>query len=253
MNNFLDAYSRRARLLPGAIVVLPITLFVVVLLTTKPAWWTAAASLLVASGLSYFGAQLVRSLGTKCQIQLWSSWGGQPTTTMLRFRGAQNSVQVARWHRLLAQLCPDETIPDAQAEDADVENADEVYETLATVLRARTRDRRRFGRVFDENCQYGFRRNLYGCRRIGLYLTLFSFATAAVLLIITTRDLSSSSVLGLTAVMGLDIVLFGVLKCVVTSEWVHQAAISYATLLLESVETLILETETNTNTNPPTT
>lgn len=56
LRDLADPYSRRARLYPGLIVTLPISILTIVLVTTKPAWWSAAVVLLGASGLSYFGS-----------------------------------------------------------------------------------------------------------------------------------------------------------------------------------------------------
>ncbi len=150
-----DPYSRRARLYPGLIVTLPISILTIVLVTTKPAWWSAVVVLFGTSGLSYFGSQLVRSAGRRRQAALWASWGGAPTTQILRFRGASNRVAVQRRHTQLRRIFPDLVIPDEASESADPDSADQHYETVVQALIERTRDPQRFDRVFDENCQYG--------------------------------------------------------------------------------------------------
>ncbi len=176
-----DPYNRRARVFPGFIVTLPISVLVVVLVTTKPAWWSGLVLLLGASGASYFGTQLVRSAGRGREQALWASWGGAPTTQLLRFRGAQNRVAVKRRHDQLARLFPDLPLPDEAMEAADPRLADEHYETATRALISRTRDRAKFERVFDELCQYGFRRNLWGCRGVGLWLAAVALAATLVL------------------------------------------------------------------------
>lgn len=237
MKDLFDIYSRRARLLPGAITVLPLSLLAVVLLSTKPAWWSAALSVLGASGLTYFGAQIVRSLGSRAQENLWTSWGGAPTTQRLRFAGHRNKNQVERWHRSLAVLFPDEHVPTEAEENANPQAADAAYETLVAALIARTRDRQRFGRVFDENCQYGFRRNLYGCRRIGM------IAAGLSLLVVVALSIAAGAGLGIPplslAVVGVaDLALLGAFRWVVTPAWVREAAESYAARLIEATEML---------------
>jgi hypothetical protein len=238
VNDLFDAYSRRARLLPGAIVVLPVTLFAVVLITAKPAWWTAAASVVGASGLTYFGTQLIRSFGTSAQAELWQSWGGPPSTALLRFAGAANATQVSRWHRLLAELCPDEHVPNQDEENADTASADAAYGTLVSILIARTRDRKQFGRIFDENCQYGFRRNLYGCRPIGLYFAAGSFLVVAALVIARLTGWHHGPVVGIVVVGVFDVLMWSSLKWIVTPGWVREAANAYAARLIESIEIL---------------
>jgi hypothetical protein len=167
MHDFLDAYSRRARILPGLDIMLPFSLLFVVLVTSHPHWWVAVVSVVSASGLTYLGAQIVRSLGQAAEIELWQSWGGPPTTLKLRFEGCRNVIQMERLHRRLRLLFPDEHLPTGEEEKKDSARADLVYETLVAALKARTRDTKQFARIFDENCQYGYRRNLYACRKFG--------------------------------------------------------------------------------------
>lgn len=238
MNDLFDPYSRRARLLPGAIVVLPITLLAVVLITAKPAWWSVAISVVGGSGLTYLGTQLIRSFGTKVQSALWVAWGVPPSTALLRFTGATNAVQVTRWHRLLGELCPDEHVPTEAEEMDDLASADAAYGTLVGVLIAKTRDRKQFGHIFDENCQYGFRRNLYGCRTIGLFLAAGSFVVVAAFLIARIVGLYHASVIGVAAVGVLDAMLWTSLKWIVTPGWVRESANAYASRLIEAVEVL---------------
>jgi hypothetical protein len=234
-----DPYNRRARLYPGFTVTLPISVLAVVLFTTKPAWWSAVVLLLGASGASYFGAQLVRTAGRRKEQALWASWGGAPTTQLLRFRGAQNVVTVQRQHDQLARLLPDLSTPDEAAELVDPELADKHYETAIRALRERTRDTVRFARVFDELCQYGFRRNLWGCRRIGLWLAAFGLAATVALGVLRATDLLAVSVLGLTVAASVDTLLLLALSFVVRPEWVREMAESYAERLLGSLEILL--------------
>jgi hypothetical protein len=237
MKDLFDVYSRRARLLPGAITALPFTLLVVVLISTKPAWWSAAASLLGASGLTYFGTQIVRSLGSRTQAELWTSWGGAPTTQMLRFASKRNKNQIERWHRNLEKLFPDEHVPTEAEEVADPESADAAYETLIAALIARTRNREKFPRVFDENCQYGFRRNLYGCRRIGTVVSLVSLAIVIGLGIASALGLNVSA-LSLIAVGAADLLVLAAFRWIVNPGWVREAGDAYAARLIETSETL---------------
>jgi hypothetical protein len=59
---------------------LPFSLLFVVLVTSHPHWWVAVVSVVSASGLTYLGAQIVRSLGQAAEIELWQSWGGPRLT-----------------------------------------------------------------------------------------------------------------------------------------------------------------------------
>ncbi len=234
-----DPYSRRARVFPGLIITLPISFLAVVLVTTRPAWWSAAVLLLGTSGASYFGAQLVRSAGRRKEQSLWASWGGAPTTQLLRFRGAPNPVAVQRRHDQLTRLFPDLTIPDEASERADSRRADDHYETAVGALIERTRNKSRFERVFDENCQYGFRRNLWGCRGPALWLAALGLAAVTALGVLRALGSLDVSRLGLLFAAGVDIVLLTVLGVIVQPEWVREAAEAYAQRLLGSLEILL--------------
>jgi hypothetical protein len=239
LNEVSDPYDRRARLFPGFIVMLPVSVLAVVLVTTRPAWWSGVVLVFGASGASYYGMQLVRSAGRSKEQALWASWGGAPTTQLLRFRGALNRVAVKRRHEQLARLFPDLPIPDEASESADPQLADEHYEAAVRALIERTRDKTRFERVFDELCQYGFRRNLWGCRSIALWLAALGLAAVAALGVFRALGILDVSELGLAFAAGVDILLLVTLAFVVRSEWVREAAEAYAQRLLGSLEILL--------------
>ena len=234
-----DPYTRRARVFPGITITLPISILAVVLVTTKPAWWSGVVLVLGASGASFLGTQLVRAAGKGKEQALYASWGGAPTTQLLRFAGASNKITVKRRHDQLAQVFPDLSMPDESAESANLQLADQNYETAIGALIERTRDASSFPRVFDELCQYGFRRNLWGCRKIGLWLAAIGLASTIVLGALNLADVISVSLLGIGLSAGIDILLLILLVFVVQEKWVRQAADSYAARLLGSLEILI--------------
>jgi hypothetical protein len=109
-------------------------------------------------------SQVGRHLGKLKEKELFRLWGGPPTTKLLRHRHAPNHVRLARLHSDLQQLTG-LTFPTSEAEAANPGDADSVYEAAVDYLRNETRDPGRFALVFDELCNYGFRRNLRGCVR----------------------------------------------------------------------------------------
>lgn len=239
--NLIDPYSRRAHFFPGLIVALPLTALIVVLIPAPPAWWTALQGLLVGSGLTYLGAQLARWAGKRREPDLWTSWGGAPTLHLLRFRTAANRVATERRHDLLQRLLPDLPLPNAESERRDPSHADEVYATATTALIERTRAEKNFPRVFDENCQYGFRRNLWACKPLGVLLAAISLVLVLVVTIleVTRRiDVAGSLELGVAAV--LNIVILAILVSVVTPMWVREAGDAYAERLFGALEQLVM-------------
>ena len=233
-----DPYSRRARLYPGLIITLPISILVIVLVTTVPAWWSAAVAVFGASGVTYLGAQLVRSAGRGRQSALWASWGGAPTTQLLRFRDASNRAAVKRRHDELARVFPDLVVPDEAAETANPQEADQHDETAIAALIERTRDTARFPLLFKENCQYGFCRNLWGCRTLGIWLAAIGLAVTGVLSGLYAANVLTLSILGLVLSGGVDIILLLMLIFIVRPTWVRNAADAYADRLLGALENL---------------
>ncbi len=238
LTDMFDTYSRHARFYPGAIVMSPITLLAVVPLATKPTWWSGVLFISSASGVTYFGAQIVRSAGRREEARLWASWGGAPTTQMLRFRNAENQVAVARRHAQLTRLLPDLQLPNEIAESTDPKAADQYYETAVKTLIARTRNKERFARVFDELCQYGFRRNLWGCRKPGLWLAALGLALTAALGFLALLTSINISISGLLVAAIADVLLLAALYIVVTPDWVRETAEAYALQLISSLEDL---------------
>lgn len=233
-----DSYERRARLYPGAIAVLPISLFAVILVTSRPSVWSAVVLVVGVSGVSYLGAQLVRGAGRRMEQELWASWGGAPTTQMLRFRDSANRIAVQRRHDQLALLSPDLTIPDEAAELAEPALADQHYETAVRALIERTRDKTQFERVFDELCQYGFRRNLWACRKAGLWCAALGLLVTVALTVTTLLDIFAISLIGLSVLFIVNLLLLAVLSLVVRADWVRESADAYALQLLASLERL---------------
>lgn len=156
---WLDAYERRARLVPGMLLLAPLAVVIVMFgLRSNP---VVAATV---GALTTFGAPVVlvsyvRQRGVAVQSELYDSWGGKPTTKLLRAGG---NARARNWRRAAAQVSKQEFPPENQP---DPEGR---YDAAVAVLISRTRgDRNRFGMIFEENKNFGYERNLYGLRRPG--------------------------------------------------------------------------------------
>lgn len=163
----LDRYTYRARVQPALVVVLPIGLWAF-------AWVldvSVITGVLVSAGGTGGGAALLaqmgRDRGRGKQADLWKSWGGPPTTQLLRFQGAANRSRLRQW-RAGVERVVGYPLPTEEEELDDREAADDEYEAAIRALRVATLDRRNFPLVFAENVNYGFRRNLWGWKAVGL-------------------------------------------------------------------------------------
>jgi hypothetical protein len=185
-------------------------------------------------------AHIARLRGRTVEERLFSVWGGKPTTKWLQHRDAHLDPHTkARYHACLAQCIPGWKAPTPQAEHKRPSEADASYDSAARWLRERTRGEGRFPIVFHENVSYGFRRNLYGLRPIGISLTLMAVGLNVVLL----QRHSSLFALSQLPIVGIAALIFCVLAlitwiAVVRSTWVLDASNAYARALLACCDPL---------------
>jgi len=238
LTGLFDTYGRNAWLRPALIVSLPLTSLAVVVVTSAPPWWALVSSLLSASGVVYFAADIVQSRGKSKEKALWDAHGGAPTTQLLRYSGNSNTALVDRYHALLKKVIPDLVIPTSADESSNPSGADQHYITATKALIARTRDRKKYPLIFMQNYRYGFRRNLYGSHILGLAATILSIAVALTCVGLNIWLGLHISWLGIGFVFTLDVVLLFSFVFVVNESWVRQVDEAYAERLLEALEDL---------------
>ena len=149
----------------------------------------------VPSGASSHGAaeqlwlhKWPRDAGKAKEPGLFTRWGGAPATRLLRHRSSANRVLLRRRHHKLRGLLPDVHIPTVEEEVADPARADETYEACVQFLRDSTRPREQFPMVFQANCEYGFRRNFWGMKPLGVALAVGSAVAIAARLYLDLRS-----------------------------------------------------------------
>lgn len=227
-----DEYDRRARIYPALLAVAPLSITGVVLGITSPEWWSAVASVAVASGFWFLAAQVGRSPGKRLEPGLWATWGGPPTTILLRHRDNPNRVHLERVHVRVASVAGF-PMPTASDEEASPETADETYEAATRELIAKTRDPARFALLFKENINYGFRRNMLGLRPWGIAACIVAAGFTGLTAIAGAGPLEVEPGTAVTLI-GLDGLSAVAWWRFVNAEWVKQPAFAYAERLLET-------------------
>ncbi len=247
---FADAYTFRARVQPAFMVVLPLGIFLFALLPELPLFVSAFVGLLGAAGGTAVMAQVGRELGRRKEPDLWEGWDGPPTTRLLRHRRTSGDIELGSGLREQFERWIEHSLPTEREEETCPEWSDVQYEEAIRALRAATRDQTRFGLVFAENVNYGFRRNLWGMKpvgaSIGVVLALFSWMLLVLTVwgrpwpdpwwgVLTHPDTVAVVRLAVAAVNtgAVAIWLFWV-----KPSWVKVVADVYALRLLESVQTL---------------
>ena len=233
----LDEYSRHARLKPAFLVVLPLGLVVSIFGLKASVVLAAFSGPLATVGLTFLLAQIGRDFGKRKEAHLYSLWGGKPSIAKMRHRDPTVNKHTRERYHQKAQLLLGLSLPDVTSEQSDPKAADALYEAFSNLLLERTRDRKRFPLIFQELVNYGFRRNLWGMKPIGLTLSLLCVALEIGGLVHSALVRQMPSALTLSSFL---ITLFLVVCwiCLVNPDWVGLAANAYAERLLASSEVL---------------
>jgi hypothetical protein len=232
-----NPYVRRARLQPALIVVLPLALATLAWFPSGVAGWGVIWGVVVACGGTALLVQVARDAGKRKEKDLYALWGGMPTICFLRHRDAKNPVTLARYHAKLAKLIKGVTIPSQEAEQQAPDAADAVYDTCTKYLLEATRDQKKFSLLFDENCSYGFRRNLWGMKSYGIVFA--SIGLILTLTLIAIRLAKHTPIIPAAIICGT--INFGLLLIWIfwiRPEWVRIPAEAYGERLLAASEVL---------------
>jgi hypothetical protein len=233
MNNPLDAYTMKARLVPAVIAGAPAFAFAAIFVS----WGSLGLTHLIAGTaltvLFAAFADVARRRGNAIELKLIERIGGLPTTTTLRHRDEtyDDDTKVG-FHAFIASKLG-KPAPTAAAEAADPGAADKYYARGATWLRENTRDAKKFDILLNENISYGFRRNLLGLKLPGFVMN--AVIVAICLAIFWRRwpvDLSNAFDAKLLAVVVIAVLHAIYLALFVTEAGVFEAARTYARQLL---------------------
>ena len=231
-----NAYTRRARLRPALIVVLPLGLAVLSWSPDGLKSWTVLWSLFVWAGGTALMAQVARDRGREKEKDLFQRWGGKPTTQLLRYAGSSNPILVSRRHANLQRVLTDIHLPNEEEETADPEHADNVYDTCVRWLLEQTRDQKKFSLIFEENCNFGFRRNLWGMKPVGIILSVVGLLLGLAAIFIHLRaSITVSPVSYAGAACTIALLGFWIVWC--SPDWIKLSADAYAERLLAALET----------------
>ena len=232
--SWFDAYSLRAHWAPVLTMVAPC---VFAAYSTFPEMVTfkgmAGGGLLVAA-LPPVLAQAVRDFGKRLEPELWASWGGKPSTRLLRHR--DSTIPELTKRRYFSTLASAGIVrPTVEEEAADPSGIDRIYESAGDWLRRQTRDPRKAALVLSKNVAYGFARNLLGVRWIGVALTVSVGVTEAIL---AWRSLPADRAMfpALAAAAAVNLAAAVIWLLAVRPRWVRSAADAYALMLLECCE-----------------
>lgn len=232
MNVGLDQYARNARLKPALLALAPAAWSVTAWSPEHALGWGGFWGLFVAVGGTMLFANLARDRGKRKEKALFESQGGRPTERLLSHAQAPNKVSLAQRHAKLRRLVPDVHIPSEAEEAADHAASQDVYAACVDHLIARSRDDRL---LFQENISYGFRRNLWGLKPVGVVVSTASAIVLGLRLVLEFRSEGAVSSLVVAFEIS-NLSMSAVWLFVVTPSWVTVPAYAYAERLMETLD-----------------
>lgn len=230
-----DIYSRKARVYPCVIVLLPIFLLSLVHITNVQAYYHYFTSATLFGVLSFLLAHIGRDMGKKKEKRLFKHWGGKPTCLVLRHSDDYLNPHLKRdYHSKLQQIFSNIVFPTADEEILDLDAADAIYDRCCLHVISKTRDTDKYHLLFSENINYGFRRNLWGMKYVAL---LIAFLCVIFHLLIISSFFTFWDNINIVDYILLAVLLVSIFYWVfsVNKDWVKIPAFAYAERLYETL------------------
>jgi len=239
LSDLFDAYGRNARLYPAILVMVPLIALPSVLESVQKVSHVALVALLGVA-LLYVLAHVVRALGKRVERRLLARWGGLPTTRWLLWGDTTlDPTSKKRYRDYLSSKGLQ--MPSPQEEITNPHGARERLASAVTWLRNNRRgDAYRI--LHAENAAYGFRRNLYGSKVLGMSLAAICACVDAGFAIVALPRSTPLTAAAIAAVapevrVGLVVALVWLVAWMfVTPTWVRESAELYAKALLETCD-----------------
>lgn len=226
----MDRYDRNARLSPALITLLPVFLFVFVWFQEV---WTisgAVTSLIVASGILYALTRLVRRLGHRVEQKLGERVGTLHTARLLSLTDDRLSAHMKKRCRSFIEAKSGVPLPSKEQEVNDARSADEARLVAIKWLLNYTRSKSSETLLLDENISYGFARNLFGLKPLGLAIS--GLVCVGSIWFLANTDPGSSTFLMGIALCGASFLAFLLWLFLVTESSVERASQLYAEKIL---------------------
>lgn len=225
-----DNYPFMTRVQPVLIVLAPFFILGVLYSFEFQKFIHILTSIGIYSVLSFLVAELGRDAGLKKQAALWAAWGGPFTTQMLR---PENPL-LPRQTKLDYYAKLQRAYPVNGGFDPTADN-DDTFAFWTGKLRDKTRDKKKYPLVYVENVSYGFRRNLWGMKPLGVSLAVLS---SLALIVYYYCQLSTFNFFRYPMAFWINEILDGFLLLfwglIVNGNWVKVPAMAYAERLLSN-------------------
>lgn len=172
--NWLDPYEIRARIIPAILVCLPILVPFYLLFNNMGNPISGFIfSGIIFLGMAYAVSFFVQYEGHKFQETLWASWGGPPSTRILRWSDKTFDEEYKKkLHKTIKNFLDVELL-DKESEKENPIDADLKIECAFSQAKRMVYNQSSNDLLGKFNAEYGFHRNLMGSRIIWVISCLF--------------------------------------------------------------------------------
>ncbi len=238
LNLISERYDREARLYPALLLITPVVITGVALFAAKLTALQSLGAILVGFGGAFLLTQLARDAGKSGEPSLYKRWGGMPSIAIFRHRNSRlDPITKARYHKQLSTLVKGAKAPTAAEEEADPSAADAIYAAWSHFLRANIRDNpKKAPLLLKENINYGYRRNVWGLRTVGIVLSSACAVAAGGRLWFIYKGTNQASE-ELVGALIVSLLFLGLWVFRFSADWVRVPADAYAERLVEALET----------------
>jgi hypothetical protein len=235
--SFFSPYELKARFFPALLILAPLFLTVVIWYPELIELESSIFTIVVLVIILFFFAKLSRELGVKKQKVLLKKWGNFPSTIMLRHR--DNTIDAAtklRYHRYLRTNIEGLELPTPEEELNNPDFYEDQYSSAIKWLLEKTRDKNKYDLLFQDNINFGFSRNMFGVKYMGI---VFCFLAILINIngIYQTYNFNLAEIelkIWLSNLISLIFLLLWVFF--VKESWVKNSAVAYARTLLSTCE-----------------
>ncbi len=229
LSALFDEFHLRARVYPALLTCSPVIENILLLWPANPL--IRLAPLVVAVGVLFFLADLVRGAGQALEKDLIREWGGLPAQLSLRLTGSANTVQTTRRREAVERLIG-RALPTKQQETRNGTKVEQEYDAAVRELIPRVRGADKDALLHGENIRYNFRRNMLACRPVALMLAVCcALGDVAAIRLAYERTQA-------VAALGLSLLVLVAWVLVVRRPWVKQAANTYRDRFFEALGTI---------------
>ena len=247
MSNILtslsDPYNRKARLQPALLSLLPVFVCLALLIRDFQTIWATITGIVTFCGGMTLMTHIGRDRGKALEPTLYKAWDGMPSVAMLRNRDSRLAGPTKeRYRTFLTGAVPGLELASSDEEEKCPTLADDGYMSATSWLLAQTRDRGRFGLLFQENINYGFRRNIWALKGPAIVVDVLCLSAVLVLeseFWMATGSAMSSTI-DMPAVMCMALIVVHILLFlfIIQRNWVRVSAETYAQQLLAACDVI---------------